>query len=139
MRWKDSIILLQVLTLGAACVAFASAQSTEKNEAIYLYEGADRAQRLADRARQEGALVVYTSLATSESVPLTQAFEKKYGVKVQLWRALSENVLQRALTEARGQRRTMGVVETNAPEVEHDPASDPTIDWNHSNEITSHE
>src|SRR5262249_30978214 len=37
---------------------------------------------------------------------------------VQLWRALSENVLQRALTEARGGRRSMDVVETNAPEVE---------------------
>src|SRR5262249_39517328 len=36
----------------------------------------------------------------------------------QLWRALSENVLQRALTEARGGRRAMDVVETNAPEVE---------------------
>jgi iron(III) transport system substrate-binding protein len=37
---------------------------------------------------------------------------------VQLWRALSENVMQRALTEARGGRRSMDVVETNAPEVE---------------------
>ena len=84
MRWKDSIILLQALALGPACVPLASAQSPEKNQAVYLYEGADRAQRLADRARQEGALVVYTSLATSESVPLTQAFEKKYGVRVEL-------------------------------------------------------
>jgi iron(III) transport system substrate-binding protein len=57
-------------------------------------------------------------MATTESGPLAQAFEKKYGVKVQLWRALSENVLQRALTEARGGRRSMDVVETNAPEVE---------------------
>ena len=46
------------------------------------------------------------------------AFESNYGVKVQLWRALSENVVQRALTEARGGRRSMDVVETNAPEVE---------------------
>ena len=53
-----------------------------------------------------------------ESGPLAQAFEKKYGVKVQLWRALSENVLRRALTEARGGRRSLDVVETNAPEVE---------------------
>jgi len=38
--------------------------------------------------------------------------------------------------EKRAQRK---LDKTNAPEVEHDPASDPTIDWNHSNEITSHE
>src|SRR2546421_13047368 len=38
--------------------------------------------------------------------------------------------------EKRAQRK---LDKTNAPEAEHDPASDPTIDWNHSNEITSHE
>src|SRR6516225_9216011 len=88
------------------------------NSAIYLYQGADRGERLIAKAREEGTLTVYTSMATTESGPLAQAFEKKYGVKVQLWRALSENVLQRALTEARGGRRSMDVVETNAPEVE---------------------
>src|SRR5258705_10731332 len=113
MRWKHSIVLLQAL-----CVGFAGAQSPEKNQAVSLYEGADRAQRLADRARQEGALVVYTSLATSESVPLTQAFEKKYGVKVELWRSLSDQVVRRALNEARARRHTVDVIETNAPELE---------------------
>jgi iron(III) transport system substrate-binding protein len=88
------------------------------NSAIYLYTGADREQRLIAKAREEGTLTLYTSIATTESGPLTQAFEAKYGVKVQLWRALSENVVQRALTEARGGRRSMDVVETNAPEVE---------------------
>ena len=88
------------------------------NSAIYLYQGADRGERLIAKAREEGTLTFYTSMATTESGPLAHAFEKKYGVKVQLWRALSENVLQRALTEARGGRRSMDVVETNAPEVE---------------------
>jgi len=118
MRWKDSITLLQALALCAACVQSASAQSPEKNQAVYLYEGADRAQRLAGRARQEGTLVMYTSLATSESVPLTQAFEKKYGVKVQLWRSLSDQVVRRALNEAKARRHVVDVVETNGPELE---------------------
>jgi iron(III) transport system substrate-binding protein len=86
--------------------------------AIYLYDGADRQQRLVSRAREEGTLTLYTSMATTESGPLAQAFERKYGVKVQLWRALSENVLQRALTEARAGRRSLDVVETNATEIE---------------------
>src|SRR5712691_11285039 len=118
MRWKDSIILLQALALGGACVALASAQSPEKSRAVYLYEGADRAQRLEERARQEGTLVMYTSLATSESVPLTQAFEKKYSVKVQLWRSLSDQVVRRALNEAKARRHVVDVVETNGPELE---------------------
>jgi iron(III) transport system substrate-binding protein len=106
-----------LLVLLAAC-APAAAQSPEKNAGVYLYEGADRAQRLLEGARREGALVVYTSLATSESVPLTQAFEKKYGVKVELWRSLSEQIMRRALNEARARRHSVDVIETNAPEVE---------------------
>src|SRR5215475_7343703 len=103
----------------AIAVTAARAQTARAdNSAIYLYQGADRSERLIAKAREEGTLTIYTSMATTESGPLAQAFEKKYGVKVQLWRALSENVLQRALTEARGGRRSMDVVETNAPEVE---------------------
>jgi iron(III) transport system substrate-binding protein len=99
--------------------AFACAQAANAdNSSIYSYTGADRGQRLVAKARAEGMLTLYTSMATTESAPLAQAFERKYGIKVQLWRALSENVLQRALTEARANRRTMDVVETNAPEVE---------------------
>jgi iron(III) transport system substrate-binding protein len=88
------------------------------NSAIYMDQGADRGERLIAKAREEGTLTLYTSMATTESGPLVLAFEKRYGVKVQVWRALSENVLQRALTEARGGRRSMDVVETNAPEIE---------------------
>jgi iron(III) transport system substrate-binding protein len=105
--------------LGSAlCATTALAQPAADNAAIYAYTGPDRLERLRAKAREEGTLTLYTSMATTESGPLGQAFEKKYGVKVQIWRALSENVLQRALTEARGGRRSLDVVETNAPEVE---------------------
>jgi iron(III) transport system substrate-binding protein len=67
---------------------------------------------------QEKTVVVYTSLAPTESGPLAQAFEKKTGVKVELWRAISEKVVQRALTEARARRYAVDVIETNAPEME---------------------
>jgi iron(III) transport system substrate-binding protein len=102
----------------AAWVSQAGAQSPEKNAAVYLYGGSDRTERLAEQARQEGTLVLYTSLATSESVPLTRAFERKYGVKVELWRSLSGQVMQRALNEARARRYVADVIETNAPELE---------------------
>jgi iron(III) transport system substrate-binding protein len=49
---------------------------------------------------------------------VVKAFEKKYGVKVQLWRSLSENVLARTITEARGRRHGVDVIETNSPELE---------------------
>jgi len=108
-----AILLLALCATGVQTQTAGSDKS-----AIYLYQGADRDARLAEKARAEGTLTLYTSMATTESGPLAQAFEKKYGVKVQLWRALSESVLQRALTEARGGRPAMDVVETNAPEIE---------------------
>jgi iron(III) transport system substrate-binding protein len=49
---------------------------------------------------------------------LVQAFEKKYGVKVSVWRSSSEKVLQRAVQEARANRPGMDVAETNGPELE---------------------
>ena len=47
---------------------------------------------------QDKTVVLYTSLAPTESGPLAQAFEKKTGIKVEVWRALSEKVVQRALS-----------------------------------------
>jgi iron(III) transport system substrate-binding protein len=67
---------------------------------------------------QDKSLVLYTSLAPTESGPLAQAFEKKTGIKVELWRAISEKVVQRAVTEARARRFAVDVVETNSPEME---------------------
>jgi len=95
----------------------AAAQRTDAS-AIYLYQGADRDQRLLEAAKKEGTLTFYTSMQTPESGPLSAAFEKKYSIKVNLWRATSDQVVQRAITEARGNRNAMDVVETNAPEVE---------------------
>src|SRR5437773_4154305 len=109
------------LLIACACAAWhaaAGAQSADRNGAIFLYRGADREQRLLERARGEGTVVVYTSLAPTESTPLAQAFEKKTGVKVELWRALSEKLVQRALTEARARRYAFDVIETNGPEME---------------------
>ena len=104
-----------VVLAGSATVA---AQTAERNNAIYQYRGPDREARLAERAKQEGRLTVYTSLAPTESMPLAQAFEKKYGIKVELWRALSDKVVQRAVTEAQGRRFAVDVIETNGPEME---------------------
>src|SRR2546423_10081255 len=67
---------------------------------------------------QDKTVLLYTSLAPTESGPLAQAFEKKTGIKVEVWRALSEKVVQRALTEARARRFAVDVIETNGPEME---------------------
>jgi len=73
---------------------------------------------LGAAAARDQTVVLYTSLAPTESGPLGQAFEKKTGIKVEIWRALSEKVVQRALTEARARRHAVDVIETNGPEME---------------------
>jgi len=75
-------------------------------------------EALVEQARREGVVVLYTSLAPSESGPLVQAFEKKHGIKVDLWRSASEKVTQRALTEARGGRFQLDAVETIGTDLE---------------------
>jgi iron(III) transport system substrate-binding protein len=99
----------------AACAAASLAQS---HKPLYTYQGADRESRVLAGARKEGELLVYTSLNLKDSVPIKEAFEKKYGVKLQLWRSSSEKVLQRALTEARGGRFAVDAFELNGPEME---------------------
>src|SRR2546428_1011474 len=112
---KLTIRLVIACACAAAWHAAASAQSADRNDPIYLYRGADREQRLLEEARREGTVVGYTSLAPTESAPLARAFEERTGVKVQLWRAISEKLVQRALTQARPPRHAFDVIETNRP------------------------
>jgi ABC-type Fe3+ transport system substrate-binding protein len=82
------------------------------------YQGADREKLLAEGAKKEGEVMVYTSLVPEDLTALAAAFEKKYGVKLKTWRANSEKVLQRAVTEARAGRHDADIVETNGPQLE---------------------
>src|SRR5258707_7899285 len=87
-------------------------------EDVGLYSGRDRLQRLLEGAKKEKELNLYTSAQSDDMGALVGAYEKKYGVKVNVWRASSEKVLQRAVAEARANRNTVDVVETNGPEME---------------------
>jgi len=107
--------------LGAAVwpeLALAQGKDAARNREIYLYRGADREKRIIEGAKKEREVVVYTSLNLKDSVPIVEVFERKYGVKVRLWRSSSEKVLQRAVAEARAGRFSCDILETNGPEME---------------------
>ena len=112
LPWKTAAAWLAAL---AAMGALAQGASPEE---IFRYRAPDRDARLLEKARQEGIVVLYTSLAPTESKPLAAAFEKKYGIKVELWRSTSDKVVQRVITEAQGRRHAVDVIETNGPEME---------------------
>jgi iron(III) transport system substrate-binding protein len=92
--------------------------SKPANQEIYLYQEADRDQKLIEKAKEEGTVVLYTSINLDNAEPIAEAFEKKYGIKVVLWRAGSEKVLQRVVTEGQAGRFDVDVIETNGPELE---------------------
>jgi len=85
---------------------------------VALYTGADRMEKLVAGAKKEGTVSVYTSLQTADIGRLGAAFEKKYGIKVVPWRAGSEAIVNRTIQEARANRFTVDVIETNGPELE---------------------
>jgi iron(III) transport system substrate-binding protein len=74
--------------------------------------------RLAEGAKKEGTLTLYTSVTVEDMAALTAAFEEKYGVKVKVWRASAENVLQRAVVEARAGRYEVDAFELGGREME---------------------
>ena len=111
-------IALTLLPAAAGAFAQAAAPAAGPMATLAQYTGADRMDRLIAGAKKEGKLNIYTSAPTDDIGALIAAFEKKYGVKVNVWRSGSENVLQRTVTEARGGRHAADLVETNGPELE---------------------
>lgn len=76
-------------------------------------EGPDRTARLLEGAKKEGVLNLYTSHTVADMTQLKAAFEAKYGVKINVWRSSSEDIVQRATTEARSNRFEVDAFETD--------------------------
>ena len=97
---------------------FCTAVQAQSTANIAAYEGADRQARLLEGAKKEGALTLYATTPIEYLRVIIAAFESKYGVKVNLWRSRSENVLQRIVSEARGGKPAFDVVECITPPME---------------------
>ena len=87
-------------------------------DALANYQGADRRQRMIEGAKKEGILNLYTSLTVEDMNVLNAAFEKAYGIKVRMWRAACDKVLQRVLAEHQAGRAEVDIIECNAPPLE---------------------
>jgi iron(III) transport system substrate-binding protein len=110
LRLLGGAILATVMALAAA--------AAQADSGLATYQGADRLQRIAEAAKGEGELTIYTSTPVEDMKVLTDAFERKYGIKTKVWRASSEKVLQRAVAEARAQRFDVDAFDTNGPQLE---------------------
>src|SRR6266511_745936 len=104
-------LALLALAIGAGLVSTRPALAQSNRIAdIATYQGADREQRLIEGAKRERELTFYSSIPTEDISALVSAFDKKYGVKVKVWRADSEGFLQRIISEARARRFEVDVM-----------------------------
>lgn len=110
---------MRAVAIVAGLLAAAAASAAPPVSSIAQYEGPDRQQKLVEGARAEGnALDLYTSLTVDDMGALNAAFEAKYGIRINMWRAASDKIVQRVLAEARSGRHEVDIVETNAPPLE---------------------
>jgi iron(III) transport system substrate-binding protein len=98
--------------LAVALAQGAAAQS------LFDYGGPDRMQRIAAEAKKEGTLTIYTTFAEKDQPALLGHFEAKYGIKVTVWRAGTDKVLQRAIAEAAAKKYNVDVIHFGTPEME---------------------
>src|ERR1700704_6884433 len=115
-RWLSR---LSCLGLGAlACLAASLSFGQQDSKSPALDEGADRSARLVANARREGSLLLYASMAEKDLIRLVSEFERRYGIKVKVWRSGKNNVLRRAGTEARAGRFGVEVVHNPSQKME---------------------
>ena len=107
-----SIIMLFLFSL---CGAAAGAESFAE---LAQNDSPTRHQKLVEAAKKEGSLTFYTSIAEKDGPALAADFEKRYGIKVNIWRASSTKVLQRVVVEAQAHRWDFDAVDISAPEME---------------------
>ena len=101
-----------------ACVVAASAVLPAAAQNLYGYEGADRMDKVTAAAKKEGTLTLYTTIAEKDLPAIVGPFEKKYGIKVSVWRAGTDKVLQRTVTEYQAKKYDVDAVHFGAPEME---------------------
>ena len=111
MTARLSIVLVLLFALAPLAALAQAQQKPAANRDIYLYKGADREQRLVANAKKEGSLTLYTTMTPEDASPLVAAFEKKYGIKVSMWRGINQKLVQRAVAEARAGKNLVDVFE----------------------------
>ncbi len=115
-RWLRRLSCLALGALAGVAADFSLAQQDSNSPA--LDEGAGRSARLVANAKREGALSLYASMAEKDLIRLVSEFERRYTIKVKVWRSGKNNVLRRAVTEARAGRFEADVVHNPSPEME---------------------
>lgn len=117
------IKIARVSLLGAAFPALLGVSSSTDAQTkkpvslaeLAAYTSADREQRLLAGAKGEGKVTWYTSLAGSSYKDLASGFEKKFGIKIEPYRATSSDIMTKVTAEAQAKQIIADVIETTLP------------------------
>lgn len=110
--------LITALALAVSIVSTAWAQGGKQMKFADLaaYNKPDREQILYAGAKAEGKVTWYTSLAGASYKELVAAFEAKYpGVRVEAYRATSQDLTSRILAESQARRFIADTIESTLP------------------------
>src|SRR5258707_3766960 len=94
IQWRFFRLALLFALASFTVPAGYAQQEPAGNRAIYLYQGTDRAQKLLSQAKKEGAVVLYSTMTLEDASPLVVAIETKYGIKVNMWRAVNQKLVR---------------------------------------------
>src|SRR4029079_14674653 len=109
---RAAVGLALAVGLVVLCLPPAIAEPADAT-ALASYQGADREQRLLAGAKKEGELKLYSWMQAATIGPIQRAFEKKYGVKVAIWRGAGKDILRRVVAEAKGGRADVDIMESD--------------------------
>jgi iron(III) transport system substrate-binding protein len=112
---RSILVICGILLSSTVSAAGAQQKIPATLSQLAAYTGADREQILIAGARAEGMVSWYTSLAGSSYKELAQGFEKKYGVKCEVYRAASNELQARIAAEAKARQHLVDTIETTLP------------------------
>jgi iron(III) transport system substrate-binding protein len=113
---KLLLSLLSVVAVLAFTNRLAVAQARPESDSRFE----KLAKEFYPKAKQEGALVVYTVWDVDHIRSLSSAFSKRFpGINTSYWQATRSEVTTRTLTEYQGNQATVDVILTEAPLVLH--------------------
>jgi iron(III) transport system substrate-binding protein len=73
--------------------------------------------KAVELAKSEGTLSLYTSMTEDLAKPVTEKFQRQFGITVNLFRANSETIVQRTLQESQANRPGADAVESDFAEM----------------------
>jgi iron(III) transport system substrate-binding protein len=101
---------------GGAPAAGSAAAQAVYDQINALPKDQQRAKAV-ELAKTEGTLSLYTSMTEDLATPISAAFQKQFGIKVALFRANSETIVQRTLQESQANHPGGDVVESDFAEM----------------------